>query len=331
MKRIFTAALILLSTAFISLTCNNAYAALCTLTSPLATLNIMDDITLNVIKQREVGKVLWSKTYQVPDVSYTCDASTQSSWHSSYSRSYIRSQIDHVYNTEIPGIGIRMRWPTQTESSWLPGNSGSPTTCSTGCGVKNSTVLVEMVQTGSMPEGEYFIPAGKVAEALVIPSADESEKLPIMAINFGVAIKVVTASCSIYPSATNVDLGTYNIADFQNDDTFQGVKKDFSITVGCPSTEQIGITFNSLINTPLGALTGVIGVESGDGYASNFSIRLFEKNSTAITLGKEKVYTASTLTKNYQAHIYVGGGVDRKTALTPGKVVGAVQYTVVIK
>lgn len=71
MKRIFTAALILLSTAFISLTCNNAYAALCTLTSPLATLNIMDDITLNVIKQREVGKVLWSKTYQVPDVSYT--------------------------------------------------------------------------------------------------------------------------------------------------------------------------------------------------------------------------------------------------------------------
>ncbi|MFT2189264.1 hypothetical protein, partial [Pseudomonas putida] len=92
-------------------------------------------ITLNVIKQREVGKVLWSKTYQVPDVSYTCDASTQSSWHSSYSRSYIRSQIDHVYNTEIPGIGIRMRWPTQTESSWLPGNSGSPTTCSTGCGV----------------------------------------------------------------------------------------------------------------------------------------------------------------------------------------------------
>ncbi|MHA0940283.1 fimbrial protein, partial [Enterobacter kobei] len=69
----------------------------------------------------------------------------------------------------------------------------------------------------------------------------------------------------------------------------------------------------------------------GDGYASNFSIRLFEKNSTAITLGKEKVYTASTLTKNYQAHIYVGGGVDRKTDLTPGKVVGAVQYTVVIK
>ena len=78
-------------------------------------------------------------------------------------------------------------------------------------------------------------------------------------------------------------------------------------------------------------MTGVIGVESGDGYASNFSIRLFEKNSTAITLGKEKVYTASTLTKNYQAQIYVGGGVDRKTALTPGKVVGAVQYTVVIK
>ncbi|AUJ80225.1 fimbrial protein [Enterobacter cancerogenus] len=331
MRRIFTAALILLSTAFLSLTCTSAYAALCTRTSPLATLNIMDDITLNVIKQREVGKVLWSKSYQVPDVSYTCDASTQSSWHSSYSRSYIRSQLDHVYNTEIPGIGIRMRWPTQTESSWLPGNSGSPTTCSTGCGVRNSTVLVEMVQTGAMPEGEYIIPAGKVAEAVVIPTADASEKLPIMAINFGVAIKVITAACTIYPSATNIDLGTYNIADFQNNDSFQGVKKDFSITVGCPSTEDIGITFNSLINTPLGALSGVIGVESGDGYASNFSIRLFEKYGSAISLGNEKIYTASTLTKNYQAQIYVGSGVNRKTALTPGRVVGAVQYTVRIK
>ncbi|AVH18691.1 type 1 fimbrial protein [Enterobacter sp. SGAir0187] len=331
MRRIFTAALIILSTAFFSLTCNSAYAALCTRTSPLATLNITDDITLNVIKQREVGTVLWSKTYQVPNVGYSCDELTQSSWHSSYTRSYIQSQMDNVYKTEIPGIGIRMRWPTQSSSSWLPGNSGSPTTCSTGCGVKNSTVLVEFVQIGSLTEGESYIPTGMVAEASVIPTADSSEKLPIMTINFGTAIKVVTVSCSIYPSATNVDLGTYNIADFQNDDAKQGNKKDFSITVGCPSTQDIGITFNSLINTPLGALTGVIGVESGDGYASNFGIRLFEKNSAAITLGQEKVYTASTLIKNYQAQIYVSGGVDRTSSLTPGRVVGAVQYTVVIK
>jgi hypothetical protein len=90
-----------------------------------------------------------------------------------------------------------------TESSWLPGNSGSPTVLHRLWSEKQYG-SGEMVQTGSMPEGEYFIPAGKVA-GTGDPSADESEKLPIMAINFGVAIKVVTASCSIYPSATNVD------------------------------------------------------------------------------------------------------------------------------
>lgn len=89
--------------------------------------------------------------------------------------------------------------------------------------------------------------------------------------------------------------------------------------MGCPSTEQIGITFNSLINTPLGALTGVIGVESGDGYASNFSIRLFEKNSTAITLGKEKVYTASTLTKTIRHKSMLAAGSIVRRPSPPAK------------
>lgn len=334
MRRIFTAALILLSTAFLSLTCTSAYAALCTRTSPLATLNISDAITLNPAQQGVIGTVLWSKTYQVPDVTYSCQGSTQSSWHSTYTRSYITSQLENVYATEIPGIGIRMRWPSQSASAWLPGNSGSPTTCSNGCGVKNSTVLVEFIQTGALNQGESYIPAGSVAEASVIPTADSSEKLPIMAVNFGVAIKVITRSCSIYPSTVNVDLGTYSIADFQNNDSKQGDKKEFTLTIGCPSTTSIGLRFDPVINTQFATTQGVIGVETGEGYAGNFAIRLYEKTavSNPLKLSSEKLYTASpTLVKTYQAQIYVGGGVDRKTALTPGRVIGAVLYTMAIK
>ncbi|MDU1876849.1 MULTISPECIES: fimbrial protein [Citrobacter] len=333
MKRTFTAALFVLFAAFISLTGNNAWAAHCTLTSPLATLNIADNITLNPAEKGVTGTVLWSKTYQVPNVSYNCDASTQSSWHSSYTRSYITSQIDHVYGTEIPGIGIRMRWPSQGTSSWLPGNSGSPVTCSTGCSVKNSTVLVEFVQTGALNPGESYIPAGAIAEASVIPTVDTSEKLPILAINFNTAIKVITRSCSIYSSAVNVDLGTYSIADFQNNESKQGDKKEFSITVGCPSDSSITLTFTSMNKTPLGALTGVIGVESGEGYAKNFLIRLYEKGSYSnpLKIDTPLTYSANpTLIKTYQAQIYVTGDVNRRTDLTPGQVVGAIQYTMVI-
>lgn len=332
MKRIFTAGLLVLSATFFSLSSNDANAALCSRTSALASLDITDDITLNPAKQGTVPTVLWSKSYSVPSVSYKCDSSTQSSWHSTFTRSYFTSQFENIYVTEIPGIGIRMRWPSQTASSWIPGNSGSPTTCSTGCSVTNSTVLVEFVQIGPLNEGESYIPAGTIAEASVVPTADSNEKLPIMQINFGTAIKVITRSCSIYPSSTNVDLGTYSIADFQKDNTKQGDKKDFTITVGCPSTTQVGLTFSSLNALPFGAMTGVIGVESGEGYAGNFGIRLFEKTSfsSPLKIGSEKKYTASpSLIKNYQAQIYVDDGVDRKT-LTPGKVVGAVQYTMVL-
>jgi len=332
MKRIFTAALIVLSAAFFTLSGNNAYAALCSRTTALASLNIADAITLNPAKQGVVGTVLWSKSYPVPDVSYKCDGSTQSTWHSTFTRSYVVSQVQNIYVTEIPGIGIRVRWPGQTSSSWIPGNSGSPTTCSSGCSVLNSTVLVEFVQIGTLSEGESYIPAGTVAQASVIPTADSSEKLPIMEVSFGAAIKVVTRSCSIYPSSSSIDLGTYSIADFQNSSTKQGDKKNFSIIVGCPSTTTVGLTFDSVNKLPFGALTGLIGVESGEGYAGNFSIRLYEKTATAspLKLGSEKKYTASpTLTKNYQAEIYVEDGVDRKT-LTPGKVVGAVLYTMVL-
>lgn len=332
MKRILTAALLVLITTFFTVSGNNAYAALCTRTSALASLNIGDAITLNPAKNGAVGTVLWSKTYQVPNVSYMCDSSTQSSWHSTFARSYVISQLENTYITEIPGIGIRMRWPSQTSSSWIPANSGSPKTCSTGCSVTNSTVLVEFVQIGSLNEGEGYIPAGTIAQAAVIPTEDSSEKLPIMEVNFGAAIKVVTRSCSIYPSSTSVDLGTYSIADFQKSSSKQGDLKNFSITVGCPSTTTVGLTFNSLNNVPFGALTGVIGVESGEGYAGNFGIRLFEKTSfsSPLKMNSEKKYDANpTLTKNYQAQIYVADSVDRQT-LTPGKVVGAVQYTMVL-
>lgn len=333
MKRIFTAALIVLSAAFFTLSGNNAYAALCSRTTALASLNISDDITLNPAKKGVVGTVLWSKSYPVPDVSYKCDGSTQSTWHSTFTRSYVVSQVQNIYATEIPGIGIRVRWPGQTSSSWIPGNSGSPTTCSTGCSVLNSTVLVEFVQIGNLSEGESYIPAGTVAQASVIPTADTSEKLPIMEVSFGAAIKVVPLSCSIYPTSNHIDLGTYSIADFQNNGTKQGDKKEFSITIGCPSTLEVGLTFNSVNNIPFGTLSGIIGVEKGEGYAGNFAIRLYEKasayNISPVKIGSVDKFTASpTITKKYQAQIYVEDGVERKN-LTPGKVVGAVIYTMV--
>lgn len=334
MKRFFTAFLMLISGIFFSFNSHQVQAALCELTSPMAMLHISDDITLNPAQQGVAGTVLWSKTYPVTDISYKCESSTQSGWHSSYTRSYVKSQIDNVYATEIPGIGIRMKWPSVASGAWLPGNSGAAVTCSSGCSIQSSSVLIEFVQTGTLNAGESYIPVGSIAEASVIPTIDTSDKLPILSIILDSAIKIVPRSCSIYPSSNNIDLGTYSLADFIKDDSKQGDKKEFTITVGCPVTTSVTLQFSSVINPPFGASTGVLGVESGEGYAKNFLIRLYDKTSysSPLALGKEFSYTASpTLTKTYQAEIYIPSDVDRKTQLTPGKVVGAVLYTMKIK
>ncbi|HBL4690203.1 fimbrial protein [Citrobacter sedlakii] len=333
MKRILSGLLMLAAGILFSVSSNQAYAALCELTSPLAMLNITDDITLKPAEKGAAGTVLWSKTFSVPDISYKCNSATQSTWHSSYTRNYITSQIDNVYVTEIPGIGIRMKWPTQAADAWLPGNSGAAVTCAAGCSIKNSTVLVEFVQTGTLNAGESYIPVGSVAEASVIPTADSSDKLSILSINFGTAIKVKPYSCTLNPSTNYIDLGTYSLADFVKDNSKQGDKKEFTITVACPEPANVKLQFDTVINSQFASLTGVLGVETGEGYAENFAIRLYEKSrysSTALTLGQAKEYpVTSMLTNTYQAQIYVPANIQRDSQLTAGKVVGVVVYTMI--
>lgn len=336
MNKYITAILyvVLLSMAWIF--ASEANASLCKLEGVEKVLNITDSITLNPADKGTAGTVLWSKTYTAPNIKYSCDESTQTQWHAEYSRNYLESAIDNVYTTEIPGIGVRIKWPASTGSTWIPNNSGSAVTCSPSCSIDNSTVLVEFVQTTTINQGESEVPAGEIVKVNVRPLLAPEDELRILTINFSVPIKVNVRSCSIYPSTTNVDLGTYSVASFQNAPTFQGDKKDFSITVECPQQEKVGLTIVSMINTPFGASSGVIGVESGEGYANNFAIMVYEKQSayfsSALILGKEAIFDVpSRVTKNYQAQIYVPSNVDRTNTLSAGKVVGAIQYTMAIK
>ena len=94
-----------------------AKASACRLEGVEKVLNITDDITLNPADKGSTGTVLWSKTYTAPNIKYICDESTQTQWHTAYSRNYLSSSVDKVYTTEIPGIGIRMKWPA---------NAGTP-------------------------------------------------------------------------------------------------------------------------------------------------------------------------------------------------------------
>ncbi|TVM13081.1 type 1 fimbrial protein, partial [Oceanidesulfovibrio indonesiensis] len=171
-------------------------ASACTIDGVEKVLNITDNITLNPADKGSAGTVLWSKTYTAPNIKYSCDESTQTQWHTAYSRNYLSTSIDKVYATEIPGIGIRMKWPANTGNTWVPGNSGSHVTCSPSCSIDNSTVLLEFIQTGTINQGEPEIPAGEMVNVKVKPLLSQEDELRILTINLSVPIKVNTRSCS---------------------------------------------------------------------------------------------------------------------------------------
>lgn len=307
-------------------------AATCKLNSAEAILNISDDITLHPAEKGAAGAVLWSKTFTMPDVKYVCNTDSTTLWRSTYSRNYISTAQDNVYATEVAGVGIRIKWPASGAGVWVPGNSSS-LVCKTGCSMTGTTVLIEFVQTGTISQGDSSIPAGEIAKAAVSPTTDPNDKLQIMTINFGSSIKVVTFTCSVYPSNTNIDLGTYNLSYFQNSVSAQGEKKPYSLTFTCPQTTAITVMFTSLPSPPYGSATGVIGVEEGDGYANGFSVRLYEKASTYVSnpvkIGTDYTFTVqSSLTKSYEAQIYIPTNIDRSKKLGAGRIVGVVQYTI---
>lgn len=326
-RKIFTLIIVI----FISLLSQSAIAGLCKLESAKAVVNINETISLRPARNGAPGTILFKKSYPVSSIKYSCNSSTLVDWHTVYSRSYA-SQSNNTFETEIPGIGVRITWPN---ASYIPGNSGTPASCSQSCTISSSMVQIEFVQLGVIAGADQqTIPQGEIAKAYIEPIADASEKIDIMRVSFNSAIDVKINSCSIQASQTSIDLGEYPLARFQTAGT-QGDKKDFYLSIICPDADStITLKFNSLLNPRFGADLGEIGVDSGNGSAENFSIRLFEKSQFNSPLDFKKDYSVSAkrgveTKKPLQAQIYIPNSVERKN-LKAGRVSGAVQFTMII-
>lgn len=309
-----------------------AFAASCQLDTQKMVINIADDITLNVHANAAPGTKLWEKHIPVSELKYTCTSDTTAEWRSMYSRPYTQSILQDVYMTEISGIGIRIKWPENaTTNNTVPGDSGMATTCQYSCTVIASSLSIEFIQTGSIAKGTHSIPAGEIAYANVIPTAAPGNTLSILSVNLNSAVTINVTACTIVPSTTNVNLGNYNIAFFQNG-TEQGAKKEFQIKIDCPQAQDIGLTIKPIIAAGFGSNKGEIGIESGPGYAKGFLIKLFDKGtyiSNPLGFDEVKYNINTSLTKKYEAQIYVPTSVSRENDLSVGRIASSVQYTLV--
>lgn len=306
---------------------SEAYAGICTLNNSSAIdITINDQIQLTPsVSAPSSPTVLFERRYATGRVSFTCNGSTQ--WQSSYSRPYTASAHSNIYTTEIPGIGIRIKWPeAYSDSYYLPSTS---TACLATCTINADNVKLEFVHIGAVKEGEQFIPAGELAKAYFLNSNGASV---FMRVSLAANVVITPKSCAIYPSANHIDLGTYDKASFAKSGA--GSLVDFYLHVSCPVSSNIGLTFDST-NNVFSSGAGDIGADKGSvkGVSIKVSISTISPSLySPITLQSKKYFFRNVLEKNVQmrAQLFVKDAAAFQSEGKAGKISGDLLYTMSI-
>lgn len=281
--------------------------------------------TITPSERGSAGTVLYSFAMSVNEISFDCGSGVKSSWYSTFTRPEAgRTSLTNVYTTNVPGIGIRIKWPqSRAENAWVPGSYS----CQGSCIEPADKVLLELVQTGVASSGT--IPSGIIATVVVSPDNQSNNTVTLLNISVG-EVTVAVRSCAIYASTNSVDLGTYSLADVVKA-KFVGEKKEFTITLDCPQSTSAKITFEA--RSAWRMSTGII-ENSGD--AKNAYIKLYQKSgqrytakalNTSASFGSSASFTGQR-TVTYAGEMYFDDST--RANATAGSVTANIIYTMTL-
>lgn len=215
-----------------------AQAGICTLSNSSAIdLTINDQIQLAPSTSAPgSANVLYSRSFPTGSITFTCTGSTQ--WQSVYSRAYTATSQNNIYHTEIPGIGIRIKWPeSYSDGYYVPSTS---TTCLTTCTISFDNLKLEFIHIGIVSEGEQIIPAGEIIKAHFLNADGTSQ---FMRVSLGADVIITPRTCAVYPSSNHINLGTYDKASLST--SKPGSLINFNFHISCPASSTVGLMFES--------------------------------------------------------------------------------------
>lgn len=287
----------------------------CSITSG-SVMNIAITVpTLRPASNGSSGTVLGAAEIQAPGISYNCGTNIRNTWRSKFTRPELstESMVPDVYQTNIPGLGIRLSWPT-SRGAYFP--TAYP--CNGACSERADTVKLEFVQTGTISAG--VIPAGQIGVVQVTADTNPGAPLTLMNVTLASAVDIQPKSCAILTTYQNVDLGSYSIADFTTKKITKGVVKDFELTLDCPVTVPVKIAFTG--EQSIGAAKGVIKNCETTECAKSVEVKLMNSMGMGIDVTGDKTKAINVgnvtgkKTLKYKAQIVP---VDIPS-MTPGKV-----------
>ncbi|RBQ34700.1 hypothetical protein C2125_09050 [Rahnella aquatilis] len=271
----------------------------CTITQGKA-INVSVNIpTLRPATKGTVGTVLGRGEISTSAISYNCGNLIRNTWRSKFTRPESTQQaMNNVYNTNVPGLGIRLSWPA-SRNMYFP----DAAECISLCTEPADKVVLEFVQTGTISSGT--IPAGVIGEVNLVADTNPGTPVKIVTINLGTPVDVAPRSCAVLTPVQNVELGTYSLADFQSRVVRRGAEVSFIIKLDCP--QETSVQFGFTGDFPVGATKGYIdNCEPGE-CADNVGVRLLSSTGSAIdTQGKRStaIKISGERSFGYKAQIY---------------------------
>lgn len=307
--------------------CTKAYAAACEKSSSELIVTINGPIELSVKSHSKPGTSLSTVKFNTGTFQYSCDSGVVPKSKIQYTRTNYIAAGGDIYQTEIPGIGVRIKWGTTA----VPGTISQQASCTSGCSINSASGTIEFIQTGRVSNREMVIPAGVLVEGIISNNTDTTT-VPFLKISLAADVTIKLSSCTIKHIPETVPLGDLTTADFSANAKIP--KAPFTVVVECLDNEEsIGLIYTPVYTPGFGQTgAGLIGIENETGSAQNFAVKIFSKEgftSSALKFNEEIVYPdkANTFLLHYEAQVVYFG--DTKN-ITGGTIKAGLMYTLII-
>lgn len=296
---------------FISLIPEDAMAA-CTRTTAFVTRNINFG-SINVQRDVPVGSVIATRT---ADIDRAVQWSCNTAWFFGgrlNKFTTISSYGNNVYDTNIDGVGIRVRlytysglfatYPFSASSSWPAGNY-----------LSNRYITVQLIKTNTGAIGSGALTPGRLSTGL----AGNTE---LYSVNLTGNNVINPLACSVKNPSIIVPMKRVLSSEFTGIGS-TAASTPFSIPLDCDINTRVNITLDGIADSS--ARPGVIALTSSstDTVASGIGLQLLYKNSpvslgTVLPIGTVSTsgnYTIPLEARYYQTATRVRGGLANATA-----------------
>lgn len=223
----------------------------------------------------------------------------------------------NIYNTNLPGVGIRLT--NTTTSKMLPYDE--KVGANTYIYIRGNGIKAELIKTGDITGGT--LDSGMLARASV------ANQLYFANATLNGTNTITSESCSVTTNPVNVPLGDHDKSEFSGPASATAWQT-FNINLSCIRGARINVRIDATADSDAG-VPGVIKLDNDPVNASGVGIQLWYRNENSpVQFGQERYYYTSPSGGNeyvqLQARYY-----QTKQGITAGKANATATFTLTYK